>query len=30
MLPPGFMKALRARLIERWRTERVRAVGRTE
>lgn len=30
MLPPGFMKALRARLIERWRTEHVRAVGRTE
>jgi hypothetical protein len=30
MLPPGFMKTLRARLIERWRAERVRAVGRTE
>jgi hypothetical protein len=30
MLPPGFMRALRARLIERWRAERVRAVGRTE
>jgi len=30
MLPPGFMKALRARLIELWRAERVRAVGRTQ
>lgn len=30
MLPPGFMKALRARLIERWQAKHVRAVGRTE
>nr|WP_253203772.1 hypothetical protein [Methylosinus sp. KRF6] len=30
MLPPGFMTALRARLIARWRAGPVRLVGRTE
>lgn len=30
MLPPGFMKVLRMRLIERWRTGRAKAFTRTE
>jgi hypothetical protein len=30
MLPPAFMKALRERLIERWRTKRAAAVARSE
>jgi hypothetical protein len=30
MLPPGFMKVLRARLVERWRIRSARAVARTE
>jgi hypothetical protein len=30
MLPPGFMKVLRARLLERWRIVSARAVARTE